>query len=108
MKLRRKVYMVAGYNTISMGTGRKEFNPKKERPGLEEYMKEAGQGVLKQIGGAENVDECVVGNFMAARFNKQANLAGFFPYIDEGLKFKPCTRVEGACGTGALALSYRN
>ena len=40
MKLRRKVYMVAGYNTISMGTGRKEFNPKKERPGLEEYLKE--------------------------------------------------------------------
>ncbi len=28
-KLRRKVYMVAGYNTISMGTGRKEFNPKR-------------------------------------------------------------------------------
>jgi acetyl-CoA C-acetyltransferase/acetyl-CoA acyltransferase len=104
MKLRRKVYMVAGYNTISMGTGRKEFNPKKERAGLEELMKEAGQGVLKQIGGAASVDECVVGNFIAARFNKQANMAGFFPYVDEGLTFKPCTRVEGACGTGALAL----
>ena len=104
MKLRRKIYMVAGYNTISMGTGRKEFNPKKERPGLEEYLKEAGQGVLKQIGGAKNVDECVVGNFIAARFNRQANMAGFFPYIDEGLNFKPCIRVEGACGTGALAL----
>jgi acetyl-CoA acetyltransferase len=104
MSLRRKVYMVAGYNTISMGTGRKEFNPKKERPGLEDYMKEAGQAVLKQIGGAANVDECVVGNFIAARFNKQANLAGFFPYIDEGLRYKPAVRVEGACGTGALAL----
>jgi acetyl-CoA acetyltransferase len=103
-KIRRKIYLVAGYNTISMGTGRKEFNPKKERPGLEEYLKEAGQGVLKQIGGAANVDECVVGNFIAARFNKQANLAGFFPFIDEGLKYKPCIRVEGACGTGALAL----
>jgi len=103
-KIRRKIYLVAGYNTISMGTGRKEFNPKKERPGVEEYMKEAGQGVLKQIGGAANVDECVVGNFIAARFNKQANLAGFFPYIDEGLKYKPAVRVEGACGTGALAL----
>ncbi|MEI8202179.1 MAG: hypothetical protein WCH34_04155 [Bacteroidota bacterium] len=66
-KLRRKVYMVAGYNTISMGTGRKEFHPKKDRPGLEEYMKEAGQGVLKMIGGAKNVDESVVGNFIAAR-----------------------------------------
>ncbi|MEI7982614.1 MAG: hypothetical protein WCI71_13265 [Bacteroidota bacterium] len=70
--LRRKVYMVAGYNTIAMGTGRKEFNPKKERPELEEYIKEAGQGVLKQIGGAKNVDECVIGNFMASRYNMQA------------------------------------
>jgi acetyl-CoA C-acetyltransferase/acetyl-CoA acyltransferase len=96
--------MVAGYNTIAMGTGRKEFSPKKERPGLEEYIKEAGQGVLKQIGGAKNVDECVIGNFMASRFNKQANLAGFFPYIDKGLRYKPATRVEGACGSGALAL----
>lgn len=96
--------MVAGYNTISMGTGRKEFNPKKERPGLEEYIKEAGQGTLNQIGGASVVDECVIGNFIAARFNKQANLPGFFPYIDEGLKGKPAIRVEGACGTGGLAL----
>ncbi|PLW94815.1 MAG: 3-ketoacyl-CoA thiolase [Marinilabiliales bacterium] len=105
MKLRRKVYMVAGYNTISMGSGRKEFHPKKPRPGLEEYMKEAGQGVLKQIGGAQNVDECVVGNFIAARYNKQGNMAGFFPFIDEGLKYKPAIRVEGACGSGALALA---
>lgn len=105
MKLRKRVFMVAGYNTVSMGSGRKEFHPKKPRPGLEEYMKEAGQNVLKQIGGAQNVDECVVGNFIAARYNKQANLAAFFPFIDEGLKYKPCIRVEGACGTGALALA---
>ena len=103
-KLRRKVYMVAGYNTVSMGTGRKEFNPKKERPGLEEYIKEAGQGTLKMIGGAKNVDECAIGNFMGSRFNKQANMAGFFPFIDEGLRGKPAIRVEGACATGALAL----
>lgn len=96
--------MVAGYNTVSMGTGRKEFNPRKERAGLEEYVKEAGQAVLKQLGGAVNVDECVMGNFIGARFNRQGNMAGFFPFIDEGLTYKPCTRVEGACGTGALAL----
>jgi acetyl-CoA acetyltransferase len=102
--MKRKVYMVAGYNTISMGTGRKEFHPKKDRPGIDDYIKEAGQGTLKQIGGAKNVDECVIGNFIAARFNKQANLAAFFPYVDEGLQGKPAIRVEGACGTGALAL----
>lgn len=103
--LRKKIYMVAGYNTISMGTGRKEFNPRKERPGLEYYIKEAGQGTLKMIGGAKNVDEGVIGNFMASRFNKQANLPAFFPMIDEGLKYKPAVSVEGACASGGLALT---
>ncbi len=104
MKPHKKVYMYGGYNTVSMGTGRKEFNPKKERPGLEHYIQEAGQGVLKQIGGAQNVDDGVIGNFMAARFNNQANLPGFLPYIDKGLSMKYGTSVEGACGSGGLAL----
>jgi acetyl-CoA C-acetyltransferase/acetyl-CoA acyltransferase len=103
-KLRRKVYMVAGYNTISMGSGRKEFHPKKPRPGLDDYMKEAGQAVLKKIGGAGNVDEAVVGNFIAARYNRQGNLPAFLPFIDEGLRYKPAVRTEGACASGALAL----
>lgn len=105
MNLRKKIYLAAGYNTISMGTGRKEFHPKKPRPDLEEYMKEAGQAVLEQIGGAQHVDECVVANFIASRYNKQANLAALFPYIDEGLTGKPCVRVEGACATGGLGLA---
>ena len=79
--MRRKVYMIAGYNTISLGTGREEFHPKKPRPGIEHYLKEAGQGTLKQIGGGKLVDESVVGNFMAERFVKQAHLNGFFPMI---------------------------
>ena len=104
-KLRRKVYMTAGFNTVSMGTGRKEFHPKKPRPGLEHYIREAGRGTLAQVGGAANIDEGVIGNFMAARFNSQGNLAAFIPSIDEGLLWKPCTRVEGACASGALALA---
>ena len=71
---------------------------------MEEYIREAGQGTLMQIGGAGNVDEGVIGNFMASRFNRQANLAAFFPYVDEGLRYKPAVRVEGACATGGLAL----
>jgi acetyl-CoA C-acetyltransferase/acetyl-CoA acyltransferase len=102
--LARKIYMAAGYNTISLGTGRKEFNPRTERPGLEHYLKEAGQGVLSQVGGANNIDESVVGNFMSARFNKQAHLGAFVPMIDEGLKYKPSISVEGACASGGLAL----
>lgn len=104
MKLRRKIYMAAGYNTVSLGTGRREFHPKKERPGLEHYMKEAGQATLSKIGGAKNVDEGSVGNFMAARFNNQAHLGAFMPMIDAGLLYKPATRSEGACASGGLAL----
>ena len=104
MKPHKKIYMIAGYNTVSMGTGRKEFNPKKERPGLEHYLKEAGQGTLSQIGGATKVDEGVVKNFMAARFNKQAHLGAFLGMIDPQLRLKPSISVEGACASGGLAL----
>jgi len=102
--MRKKVYMTGGYNTVSMGTGRSEFHPKKPRPGLEHYIEEAGKGTLAQIGGADNIDEGVIGNFMAARFNKQANLPGFMPTIDDKLQWKPAISVEGACGSGGLAL----
>ena len=104
-KIRRQVYMAAGYNTISLGTGRKEFNPKKARPGLEEYIQEAGRGVLAQAGGGKNIDEGIISNFMAARFNKQGNLAALIPTVDPDLRWKPCTRVEGACGSGGLGLT---
>jgi len=102
--MKRKIYMTAGYNTVSMGTGRREFHPKKPRPGIEEYIKEAGQASIEKVGGAEYIDECVIGNFMASRFVKQAHLGAMFPMIDKGLKYKPATRVEGACASGGLAL----
>jgi acetyl-CoA acetyltransferase len=105
-KLRKKIYMTAGYNTVSLGTGRREFHPKKPRPGIEHYITEAGKGVLEQIGGPDHVDESVIGNFMAPRFNKQANLPGFIPMIDNRLEYKPAISVEGACGSGGLALMY--
>lgn len=100
----KKIYMAAGYNTVSLGTGRKEFNPRVERPGLEHYLKEAGGGTLRQIGGAGHVDECVVGNFMSSRFNKQAHLGAFSPMVDPALRYKPSISVEGACASGGLAL----
>lgn len=96
--------MTAGANTISMGTGRKEFNPRKERAGLEEYIKEAGQAVVGQINDAENIDEIFIGNFMAGRYNKQGHLGGFAATIDPKLEFKPSLSIEGACGSGGLSL----
>jgi len=104
-KFRKRVFITCGYNTTVMGSGRKEFNPKMPRPDLEDYIKEAGQGVIKQIEDASLIDEVIFSNFMAARYNKQANLAAFAPYIDEKLKYKPSIRVEGACGSGGLALA---
>ncbi|MCU4173689.1 thiolase C-terminal domain-containing protein [Carboxylicivirga sp. N1Y90] len=102
--MQRRIFLVAGYNTIALGTGRKEFHPKKERPGIEYYMQEAGRATLKKIGGAGNVDESVVGNFMASRFNNQAHLGAFIPSIDKKLQYKPAMRVEGACASGGLAM----
>lgn len=104
MSLQKKIYLVGGYNTTSLGTGRSEFNPKKERPGLDYYIREAGLGTLSKIGGAKNVDESVISNFMASRFNNQAHLSALIPAIDEGLKYKPAVRVEGACASGGLGL----
>jgi len=102
--MRRKIYLAAGANTIAMGTGRKEFNPKKERPGLEYYISEAGKGVLAQVSNPDAIDETVIGNFMSARFNRQAHLGGFAATIHPALEFKPSHSVEGACGSGGLAL----
>jgi acetyl-CoA acetyltransferase len=103
-KLRKPVYATAGYNTISFGSGRREFHPKKARPGLEEYICEAGKGVIAQINDVNHIDEGIISNFMAARFNRQGNLPGIIPMIDPSLEYKPCTRVEGACGSGGLGL----
>lgn len=103
--MKKRIFITAGYNTISLGTGRKEFNPKKERPGIEHYVKEAGTATLKMIGGAENVDEIVISNFNAAQYNNQGNLPGYAPFIDEKLRYKPSTRVEGACGSGGIGLA---
>ncbi|MDH4196719.1 MAG: 3-ketoacyl-CoA thiolase [Candidatus Aminicenantes bacterium] len=100
----RRIFMTAGHATVSLGTGRKEFNPRKPRPGVEDYIREAGQGTLKQVGGGKNIDEGVVANFMAARFNRQGHLAALIPYVDPDLRWKPCVRVEGACGSGGLGL----
>ena len=103
-KLRRRIFIGAGYNTMCFGSGRKEFHPKKPMPTFETYLREAAQGCLAQIPNPD-FDEGVISNFMAGRFLKQGNLPGFLPMAVPGLKGKPCVRVEGACGSGGLALA---
>ena len=103
-KPRKRVYFAAGYTTTFFGSGRPEFHPKKPMPTFESYLGETAQGTLSQIPHPD-FDEGVVANFMAGRFLKQGNLPGFLPMAVPGLKGRPCTRVEGACGSGGLALS---
>lgn len=104
-KMRKPVYLAAGAYTVSLGTGRNEFNPKKTRPGLDHYIQEAGRASIAQINSPDNLDEGVIANFMAARFNRQGNLASLMTTIHPSLEYKPMVRVEGACGSGGLGLA---
>jgi acetyl-CoA C-acetyltransferase/acetyl-CoA acyltransferase len=101
---RKKIYACAGFYTVALGTGRKEFHPKKPRPGIEHYIKEAGLGSINQVNNPEHIDEGIIGNFVAERFCRQGNLGGFFPMVHPTFQYKPCMRVEGACDSGGLAL----
>lgn len=103
-KMNKKVYAAAGYNTISFGPGRKEFNPKKPMKTFEPYLTETAEGTCAQLQNSD-FDEGVIANFMAPRFIKQGNLAGFLPFMVESLRYKPCIRVEGACGSGGLGIT---
>ncbi len=103
--LRKPIYATAGYNTVSLGQGRKEFKPKEPRPGIEHYIKEAGRGALAQVKNPEAIDEGVMTNFMMARYNRQGNRPGFFPMIHPSFRYKPATGTEGACDSGGLGLA---
>lgn len=103
-KFRKKIYIGAGYTTIFYGSGRKEFDPSKPMPSFETYLAETADGTCAQLKKID-LDEGVIGSFMSARFLNQANLPGFLPFMVPSLQGKPCTGVEGACGTGGRAIA---
>ncbi len=103
-KLRKKIFGCAPAHTVFFGPGRKEFHPKKPRPGIEHYILEAAKDSVAQVKNPGALDQGVVGNFMAARFNRQAHLGALLPEACGELLHKPCMRVEGACGSGGLAV----
>jgi acetyl-CoA C-acetyltransferase len=102
--LRKKIFVAAGYNTIYFGSGRKEFDPSKPLRTFESYLLEAGESTRHQMKNPE-FDEGMIGSFMSARFINQANLPGFLPFMAPSLLGKPCTGIEGACGTGGRAIA---
>jgi len=108
-KLRKRIYAAAGYNTMYYGSGRPEFDPSKPMPPFENYLKETAEGTCAQLKNM-SIDEGIIGSFMSGRFLRQGNLPGFLPYMVPALQGKPCTGVEGACGTGgrAIAMAMRS
>lgn len=104
-KLRKPIYLAAGEYTLSLGTGRSEFNPKKPRPGLEHYIAEAGKATVAHLPDAGLVEEAAIGNFMAGRFNRQGHLGAMLSLVDERYRYRPSIRVEGACASGGLAIA---
>ncbi len=105
MTLPSPVYLAAGACTVSLGPGRREFSPRTARPGLAQTIQAAGRETLAQIGDPGAIDEGVIGNFMAARFNHQGHLGSLMTSIHPALEDKPALRVEGACASGGLALA---
>jgi acetyl-CoA C-acetyltransferase/acetyl-CoA acyltransferase len=103
--LRKKIYACAPAHTVYLGPGRKEFHPKKPRPGIEHYILDAGRSAIHQVKNPDAIDQGVIGNFMAERFNRQGHLNALLPEVHPALHHKPCTRTEGACGSGGLAVS---
>lgn len=102
-RLRKRVYIAAGYNTLFYGPGRPEFNPK-EMPPYEHYLKETAQETLKQIPNL-TIDEGYIGSFMPGRFINQANLPSLLPFMVPELKYKQCVGIEGACATGSKTIA---
>ena len=76
---------------------------KLEGQDLEDLIPMAAKGAVMDAGlEFSDIDAIYVGNF--GMFEKQSFTAAFALDADEGLHFKPATRVENACATGSAAM----
>lgn len=103
-KFRKPVFAAGGATSLFFGPGRKEFDPTKPMPSFETYLEATAKETMKGVN-PKGIDEGILGSFMAAQFLHQANLPGFLPFMVPQLQGKPCTGVEGACGTGGRAIA---
>ncbi|MCJ8328980.1 MAG: 3-ketoacyl-CoA thiolase [Lentisphaeria bacterium] len=104
IKLRKKIYATASYNTRFFGPGSSDFTPESTMPGFLDYLKEAANGVCAQLENS-NFDEAYIANFMGSRFINQAHMGAFMPSIIPELNGKPTMRVEAACASGSMAIA---
>jgi acetyl-CoA C-acetyltransferase len=71
---------------------------------LEELIVTVARDALEHAGlEASDVEEIVLGHFNAG-FSPQDFTASLVLQADDGLRFKPATRVENACATGSAAI----
>ena len=77
---------------------------KQDAETVESLIVKAARGALDHAGvDASEIDEIVLGHFNAG-FSPQDFTASLVLQADDGLRFKPTTRVENACATGSAAV----
>jgi acetyl-CoA acyltransferase len=113
MKLSRPVYIVGGAHTPFIGKfhpdfiwkGHPEFG-RRENPTIEEHLHRAVQEALARTSvPATAIQKGYVGNFTGEIFARQGHLGASLAAADPAFRFKPFSRVEGACASGGLALT---
>jgi acetyl-CoA C-acetyltransferase len=113
MKLSRPVFLVGGAHTSFIGKyhpdfiwkGHPEFG-KRTNPTIEEHLHRAVQEALSRLSvPATAVQKGYVGNFTGEIFAQQGHLGASLAAADPAFRFKPFSRVEGACASGGLALT---
>ncbi|MBI3449700.1 MAG: hypothetical protein HY049_12395 [Acidobacteria bacterium] len=113
MKLSRPVYVVGGAHTPFLGKHHPDFiwkgHPdfgKRSNPTIEEHLHRAVHEALSRTGvPATAIQKGYVGNFTGEIFVQQGHLGASLAAADPAFKFKPFSRVEGACASGGLALT---
>jgi acetyl-CoA C-acetyltransferase len=113
MKLARKVFVAGGANSTFIGKFHPEFiwkkHPdfgKKDNPSLEDYIRDAALAALEDAGCEPSaVEKGYVGNFAGELFSSQGHLGSVLAWAHPDLAGKPFARLEGACASGALALT---
>ncbi len=112
MKPRRNVYLIGGAHSGFIGKFHPDFiwkgHPdfgKRTNPSLEDHLRTAVLAACEATGTEPSaVQKGYVGNFTGELFAKQGHLGAMLAGVHPDLKYKPFSRVEGACASGGLAL----
>ncbi|MGA7838549.1 MAG: hypothetical protein WB996_11315 [Ignavibacteriaceae bacterium] len=103
-----KVSIIGAYNTKfgSFVKKDRETGIVTDAKTIYELLIEAGKGAIGDSGlEAKDIDAVWIGSCSPSLFTNQEHLAPLATEIDpDGLRYKPMTRVEGACASSSLAI----